>query len=579
MEVKKGIPVSAGFVVGEAFVMDAEEVRISRHFIDSSQAQAEIARFEDSLAKASAEIETLQNEAAATIGSEFTSIFDFHKAILADKQLRKEVKDKIVNNKFTAEYAVSQILRKHAKSMASMENEVFKQRVADIYDIERRILRNLLGARYEQLKSMADEVIVIASDLTPSQTASLDKTKVKGFATDAGGRTSHTAIVARAVGIPAVVGVGTLTSDVSGGDIVVIDGTNGLVIINPDERTLAKYRALEADFISFKTRLAEVKDLPAETIDGAEVEIYANIGFPEEVESALSAGARGIGLYRTEFLFTGESVRYDEESQFRAYMDVVRKMGDMPVVIRTLDLGADKAPESLSQHPEANPFLGCRSIRYCLEKVDVFKTQLRAILRASAFGNIKIMLPMISSVEEVRRAKQVLADAMDELRERDLSFNEKVSLGIMIEAPSAALTADILAKEVDFFSIGTNDLIQYSLAVDRGNERVAPLYQPAHPAILRLVKQVIDTGHTYRIPVAMCGEMSAEVLYTILLLGIGLRAFSVTPVNIREVKKVIRSVTMKEAVEVANTALELTESKTTESFLREKTHRIVPQLA
>jgi len=258
---------------------------------------------------------------------------------------------------------------------------------------------------------------------------------------------------------------------------------------------------------------------------------------------------------------------------------VVRKMGDMPVVIRTLDLGADKAPESLSQHPEANPFLGCRSIRYCLEKVDVFKTQFRAILRASAFGNIKIMLPMISSVEEVRRTKQVLADAMDELRERDLSFNEKVSLGIMIEAPSAALTADILAKEVDFFSIGTNDLIQYSLAVDRGNERVAPLYQPAHPAILRLVKQVIDTGHTYRIPVAMCGEMSAEVLYTILLLGIGLRAFSVTPVNIREVKKVIRSVTMKEAVEVANTALELTESKTTESFLREKTHRIVPQLA
>jgi phosphotransferase system enzyme I (PtsI) len=254
-------------------------------------------------------------------------------------------------------------------------------------------------------------------------------------------------------------------------------------------------------------------------------------------------------------------------------------MGDMPVVIRTLDLGADKAPESLSQHPEPNPFLGCRSIRYCLEKVDVFKTQFRAILRASAFGNVRIMLPMIASVEEVRRAKQVLADAMDEVRERNLSFNEKISLGIMIEAPSAALTADILAKEVDFFSIGTNDLIQYSLAVDRGNERVAPLYQPAHPAILRLVKQVIDTGHTHHIPVAMCGEMSAEVLYTVLLLGIGLRAFSVTPVNIREVKKVIRSVTIKEAVEVANTALSLTESKQTESFLKEKTHKIVPHLA
>lgn len=578
MEVKKGIPVSAGFVVGEAFVMDAEEVRISRHFIDSSEAEAEVARFENSLAKASAEIERLQNEAASTIGSEFTSIFDFHKAILADKQLHKEVKDRIVNNKFTAEYAVSQVLRKHAKSMASMENDVFRQRVSDIYDIERRILRNLLGARYEQLKTMADEVVVIASDLTPSQTASLDKTKVKGFATDAGGRTSHTAIVARAVGIPAVVGVGTLTSDVSGGDIVAIDGTNGLVIINPDERTLAKYRALEADFISFKTKLAEMKDLPAETIDGTEIEIYANIEFPEEVESALSAGARGIGLYRTEFLFTGDSARYDEESQFRAYMDVVRRMGDMPVVIRTMDLGADKAPESISQHPEPNPFLGCRSIRYCLEKVDVFKPQLRAILRASAFGNVRIMLPMIASIEEVRRTKQVFADAMDELRERGLSFNEKILLGIMIEAPSAALTADILAKEVDFFSIGTNDLIQYSLAVDRGNERVAPLYQPAHPAILRLVKQVIDTGRAYHIPVAMCGEMSAEVLYTVLLLGIGLRAFSVTPVNIREVKKVIRSVTIKEAVEVANTALSLTESKQTESFLKEKTHRIVPHL-
>lgn len=579
MEVKKGIPVSAGFVVGEAFVVDAEEVRISRHFIDSSEAEAEVARFENSLAKASTEIESLQNEAASTIGSEFTSIFDFHKAILADKQLHKEVKERIANNKFSAEYAVSQVLRKHARSMASMENEVFRQRVSDIYDIERRILRNLLGARYEQLKTMADEVVVIASDLTPSQTASLDKTKVKGFATDAGGRTSHTAIVARAVGIPAVVGVGALTADVSGGDIVVIDGTNGIVIINPDERTLAKYRALEADFISFKTKLAEMKDLPAETIDGIEIEIYANIGFPEEVEFALSAGARGIGLYRTEFLFTGESARYDEESQFRAYMEVVRKMGDMPVIIRTMDLGADKAPESISGHTEANPFLGCRSIRYCLEKVDLFKPQLRAILRASAFGNVRVMLPMISSVEEVRRTKQVLADAMDELRERSLSFNETISLGIMIESPSAALTADILAKEVAFFSIGTNDLIQYSLAVDRGNERVASLYQPAHPAILRLVKHVIDTGRAYNIPVAMCGEMSAEVLYTILLLGMGLRNFSVTPVNIREVKKVIRSVTIKEAVEVANAALALTEAKQTESFLKDKTHKIVPHLA
>ncbi|MFH1423262.1 MAG: phosphoenolpyruvate--protein phosphotransferase, partial [Planctomycetota bacterium] len=361
MEIKKGIPVSSGFVVGEAFLMDAEKVRISRHFIDGSEAETETARFEESLTEAAAEIDKLQEEAAASIGAEFVSIFDFHKAILADKQLHKEVKEKIVKNKFTVEYAVSVTLRKHAKNMNTMKNEFFRQRVFDIYDIERRILRSLLGARCEQLKNLSGKVVVIASDLTPSQTASLDKTKVKGFATDVGGRTSHTAIVARALGIPAVVGVNSLTADVSGGDIVIIDGTNGIVIINPDQKTLAKYQVLEADFINFKSTLAEMKDLPAETIDGQAVEIFANIEFPEEVESALSAGAQGIGLYRTEFLFTGKSARWDEESQFRAYMEVVKKMGSLPVVIRTVDLGGDKMPDFMETHSEANPFLGCRS--------------------------------------------------------------------------------------------------------------------------------------------------------------------------------------------------------------------------
>jgi phosphotransferase system enzyme I (PtsI) len=578
VEIKKGIPVSPGFVVREAFVLDSEEVRIPQRFIEPDQTEAEVARFEKALGVAQSQIEELRMEATQSIGPEYGAIFDFHKAILEDRQLRKEVEARIRNNKFTAEYAISRALRKQAKSLGSVENPFFSQRVDDIYDIEKRILRSLIGERREGIKDLENEVVVVARNLTPSQTASLEKTKVVGFATDAGGRTSHTSIVARALGIPAVVGLGSLTSDVSGGDTVIVDGTNGLVIISPDERTLEKYRTLERDFKEFQRYLTTLYEKPAETLDGFRLKLFANIEFPEEVDSALRAGADGVGLYRTEFLFT-DSTRPDEEAQLRAYREVLRKMGDRPVTIRTLDLGADKVPGDIALTRESNPFLGCRSIRYCLQHIDIFKTQLRAMLRASPFGNLKIMLPMISSVNEVRRTKVILSDVMEELREQFISFNPDVEVGVMVEVPSAALTVDILAREVDFISIGTNDLIQYSLAVDRVNERVAELYQPVHPAIVRLLREIINNGKRLGIEVAMCGEMSAEVVYTILLLGMGLENLSITPVNILEVKKVIRSVTMYEARETAEVVMHLSDAKSAESFLRARAHKIVPWLA
>jgi phosphotransferase system enzyme I (PtsI) len=579
VEIRKGIPVSPGYVVREAFVLDSEELRIPQRFISPPQVESEVARFEKALEVAQAEIEELRDQAAESVGPEYGAIFDFHKAILEDRRLRKEIETRIRNNKFTAEYAVSRALRKQAKSLGAVENPFFSQRVDDIYDIEKRVLRSLIGERRESIKNLEHEVVVIARDLTPSQTASLEKTRVLGFATDAGGRTSHTAIVARALGIPAVVGLGAITADVSGGDTVIVDGTNGLVIIAPDEHTLNKYRTLERGFKEFQEKLTLLHYLPTETLDGYRLKLLANIEFPEEVDSALDAGADGVGLYRTEFLFTDSSSPPDEDMQFHAYHEALRMMDDRPVVIRTLDLGADKVPVDSPLQRESNPFLGCRSIRYSLLHIDMFKTQLRAMLRASAFGNLKIMLPMISSVDEVRRTKVILSDVMEELREQSISFNPDIEVGVMVEVPSAALTVDILAREVDFLSIGTNDLIQYSLAVDRINERVAELYQPVHPAILRLLKETIQTGRRYGIEVAMCGEMSAEVVYTILLLGMGLENFSVTPVNIPEVKKVIRSVTMRESRETAEIVLHLSDAKSAESFLRARTHKIVPWLA
>ncbi len=579
METRKGIAVSPGVVIKDAFVLESEGYRIPRHLIEEDEIPKEISRLEEATTAAWKEIEKLEEAVSNNLGSQISSIFATHKLMLQDTLLLSEFSEKVKQHKFTAEYAVSLVLRVYIKKFESVDDPYLSARVADIYDIEKRLLKNLLGEKREELKNLTEEVVVVAHDLSPSQIASLDTTKVRGFVTDLGSRNSHAAIVARALGIPAVVGLETATVDVFGGDRVIIDGNRGDVIIRPDEKTVKEYQLIEKDFHVFEERItSELKDLPAVTLDGREILILGNIEFPRDIGPSLNQGATGIGLYRTEFLFLGSNETPTEEEHFEAYSQSVQELGDKPLIIRTVDLGGDKFFPANS-NTELNPFLGCRSIRYCLEHPNVFKSQLRAILRASALGNTKIMFPLISSLQELRKAKDIVKEVMEELNQKGIEFDEKIEIGIMIEVPSAAMVADDLAKEADFFSIGTNDLIQYTMAVDRSNEKVAHLYSPAHPAILKLLKMTINAAEENNIKVGICGEMGGEIEYTILLLGLGLREFSVAPAMIiPEVKKIIRSVTYERAKEAAETVCSYKDPAQTIEYLRNIVREIIPEL-
>ncbi|GIW72885.1 MAG: phosphoenolpyruvate-protein phosphotransferase [Planctomycetota bacterium] len=577
MQVKVGIPVSPGIAIERAFVLEAEEPYIAERFVPPEAVAAEQQRLERALEQARAEIRELQERYREVLGGETIQIFRFHEMLLRDADMVQELHRLIGAEQLSAEYAISRVFRRKIQAIRALRDEYLRQRDADFQDVERRLLRALAGTTQREHKGGEEEVVLIAHDLTPSQTATLDTSRIVGFATDVGGRTSHTAIVARALGIPAVVGLGTASAEIASGDLVIIDGTRGRVIVNPDEETLKEYRARRRQFIEFTRDLAELRDLPAETRDGHRVTILANVEFPEEIGPALEAGAEGIGLYRTEFLYA-EGQEPDEEAHFRAYLRAVEECDNRPLVVRTLDLGADKVGAGMAAPREANPFLGCRSIRYCFQRPELFKTQLRAILRASAYGPIKLMLPMIASLEEVRKAKVIISDVMDELEQSHVPFDDRIPIGIMIEVPAAALIAEFLAREVAFFSIGTNDLVQYTLAVDRVNERVAELYQPAHPAILRLLLTVIEAGWRHGIEVSMCGEMSGEAIYTIPLIGLGLRTFSISPGTIPEVKKVTRSITLREAEEVVDRIFTFSDARQTDNYLREKARRIIPEL-
>src|SRR5262245_42571540 len=577
MEIKKGIGVSPGVVISTAVVLDAEALVIPKRSVAAADVPAEIERFGKSVAQTVVERQKLRDQVTAKHGKQIGAIFDFHMGLLKDPTLSNQVIAEIKGQGTTAEYAVSTVMRRLANAFQEMPDRYMSERVKDIHDIEKSLLRSLIGQRHSDLAHLDQDVVIIAHDLLPSQTAALDKSRVRGFATDVGGRTSHTAIVARAMGIPAVVGLGNITGEVSGGDTVIIDGTRGMVIVNPDADQIAEHREYERAQLRLESELAMLRELPAQTLDGHIVSLLANIELTEDIEEALLRGAEGVGLFRSEFLYLASDHEPTEEEHYQSYVGACKLLEGRPLVIRTLDLGADKYTQEKAANPERNPFLGDRSIRMCLHDIPMFKRQLRAILRASTQGDVRIMFPMISTLMELRQARMVLNDVLEEMEEEDIPFRRDIPIGIMIEVPSAALMANNFAKEVNFFSIGTNDLIQYTLAVDRTNERVAGLYCPAHPAVLALIRDVIRSAGRGSVGVSVCGEMAGEPLYTLLLLGLGLTVFSMNGPDIPEVKKIIRSTTLEHARHIARRVMSFDSERQVMHFLREETRKILPE--
>jgi phosphotransferase system enzyme I (PtsI) len=578
MEIKRGIPVSPGVAIGPALVLDTDWFRIPQRAVPPAAVPAELARLREALAAAAAAAREQQQTITDRLGKQYGAVFGAHALLVEDPTLAREVESLIKEQRFTAEYAVSRVIRRYAKVLEGVGGGHLGTRAADLFDIERAVLEHLLGQRREGLRNLKEPVVILAHDLTPSETAALDRNMVHAFATEAGGRASHTAIMAAGLEIPAVVGLGKFVTDVSGGDPVIVDGHRGVLILNPDAETLKRYEALRTTFRRHETALTELRDLPAETKDGTAVSLLVNIEFPSEAAHCLERGAAGVGLYRTEFLYLGRKTDPSEEEHLDAYLTVLRTLGPgKPVVIRTLDVGADKFSFAAEPpHPERNPFLGLRSVRLCLRNLTLFKTQMRAILRASALGDVRIMFPMVSTLLELRQCKMILAEVKEDLEDERVAFNRDLPVGTMIEVPSAALMAEQMAREVDFFSIGTNDLTQYTLAADRTNETVATLYNAGDPAVLRLIDLVVKAAQKHDVQVNVCGEMSGDPTYAMLLLGLGLRQLSVTPHSIPEVKKVIRSVTLAEAKQVAEEALRLETARDVNNYLREQTRRVLP---
>jgi len=576
---KKGIPVSPGIAVGPALVLDTEEYQIPSRRVAPADLAEEKRLVERAFERTLAEYQQLRDNVAHRLGEDTAAIFDWHIAVLGKDRIRHQILEAVDREQYSGAYAVSVVLREYQRRFLQMQDRYLSERVQDVYDLERRLLRHLVGQHRQSLGSLKEPVVIIAHDLTPSQTAELENTnKVIAIATDLGGRTSHTAIVARSWGIPAVVGLGDITTRVASGDTVITDGVHGVVIANPDADTIEHYRIRREQFNRLIHDLEAIRELPAVTLDGVRVNLFGNIEFPHEADVCLEKGAEGIGLYRTEFLYLTGDGEPSEEEQFEAYRQVIARMKGRPVVIRTLDLGADKLTQERTIEPERNPFLGCRSIRYCLQNLELFKRQLRAILRASAFGDVYVMFPLITTVLELRQAKMVLSEAREDLDELGIPYRKDLPVGIMIETPAAADAALHFAREVDFFSIGTNDLIQYMLAVDRANERVAWLFSAAHPAVIRKVREVIRKAERADIPVSLCGEMAGDPLYTMLLLGLGLRRFSMAPGDIPEVKKIVRSVTMEQCRRVARRTLRLETERNVLNYLRDETRKILPEV-
>jgi phosphoenolpyruvate-protein phosphotransferase (PTS system enzyme I) len=571
----QGIPAASGISIGPAYKIGKEEFSITKQNIAPEEIPAQIQLFEEALIQTRKEIMGLQVKISNDIGQQEADIFNAHLLVLEDRMIIEEVISRLKKEYVNVAYIFSEVLKKYIDVFSKIEDEYLKERAADVNDVGKRILRNLLGKEQKGLQDLKERMIVIAHDLSPSDTAAMHKQLVSAFVTDIGGKTSHTAIMAKSLEIPAVVGAVEAMSKIKSGDMLIVDGSMGIVIVNPDEETLKVYQQEEQKLKGIVERFYTVKDLPAVTLDGRAIQISGNIEFPDEVPSVRLHGGQGIGLYRTEFFYMNRRDLPLEEEHFQAYKYVAEHMAPHPVIIRTLDLGGDKFLSQFEIPKEMHPFLGWRAIRFCLARPDVFKLQLRAILRASVFGKLKLMYPMISGIEELRQAKKILEEVKEELRSNGIGFDKDIEVGAMIEVPSAAMTADILATEADFFSIGTNDLIQYSLAVDRTNEKAAYLYEPMHPAVLRLIKNVIDASHSANIKVGMCGEMASEPASVLILLGLGLDEFSMPPLAIPEIKYIIRLITVKKVQEIARRALELSTGKEVEEFSQSKLREIL----
>ena len=558
-----GILASPGIAFGKALLLKEDEIVIDRKKISADQVDQEVERFLSGRAKASAQLETIKTKAGETFGEEKEAIFEGHIMLLEDEELEQEIIALIKDKHMTADAAAHEVIEGQASALEELDDEYLKERAADVRDIGKRLLRNILGLKIIDLSAIQDEVILVAADLTPSETAQLNLKKVLGFITDAGGRTSHTSIMARSLELPAIVGTGSVTSQVKNDDYLILDAVNNQVYVNPTNEVIDKMRAVQEQVASEKAELAKLKDLPAITLDGHQVEVCANIGTVRDVEGAERNGAEGVGLYRTEFLFMDRDTLPTEEEQFAAYKAVAEACGSQAVIVRTMDIGGDKELPYMNFPKEENPFLGYRAvriypefaIRIAMDRKEILRDQLRAILRASAFGKLRIMFPMIISVEEVRALRKEIEIYKQELRDEGKAFDESIEIGVMVETPAAATIARHLAKEVDFFSIGTNDLTQYTLAVDRGNDMISHLYQPMSPSVLNLIKQVIDASHAEGKWTGMCGELAGDERATLLLLGMGLDEFSMSAISIPRIKKIIRNTNFEDAKVLAEQAL------------------------
>lgn len=550
-----GILASPGIAFGNALLLKEDEIVIDRKKISADKVDQEVERFLSGRAKASAQLEVIKTKAGETFGEEKEAIFEGHIMLLEDEELEQEIIALIKDKHMTADAAANEVIDGQATALEELDDEYLKERAADVRDIGKRLLRNILGLAIIDLSAIQDEVILVAADLTPSETAQLNLKKVLGFITDAGGRTSHTSIMARSLELPAIVGTGSITAQVKNGDYLILDAVNNQVLINPSNEQIEALRNLQAQVAEEKAELAKLKDLPAITLDGHQVEVCANIGTVRDVEGAERNGAEGVGLYRTEFLFMDRDALPTEEEQFAAYKAVAEACGSQAVIVRTMDIGGDKELPYMNFPKEENPFLGWRAVRIAMDRKEILRDQVRAILRASAFGKLRIMFPMIISVEEVRALKKEIEIYKQELRDEGKAFDESIEIGVMVETPAAATIARHLAKEVDFFSIGTNDLTQYTLAVDRGNDMISHLYQPMSPSVLNLIKQVIDASHAEGKWTGMCGELAGDERATLLLLGMGLDEFSMSAISIPRIKKIIRNTNFEDAKVLAEQAL------------------------